>query len=107
MQFIAVLIKNLYLCQRINKLTNKALIKQAHKKMTYFKVVNRETRQAQIFTNDELSTFLVKNKFNDYAISKTLSPKDKAFNDVLDTIAISCFSLAFIVLITNFITNLI
>lgn len=75
--------------------------------MTYFKVVNRETRQEQIFTNDELNTFLVKNKFNDYAISRTLSPKDKQINEVIDTIAVSCFSVAFIVLITNFITNLI
>lgn len=74
--------------------------------MTYFKVVNRETRQAQIFTNDELNTFLSKNSFNDYAISRTLSPKDKAFNDVVDTILVSSFSLAIIVLTTELITRI-
>ena len=74
--------------------------------MKYYKVINRETRKEQIFTNDELNTFLVKNKFNDYAISKTLSPKDQAFNNMLDSIAIACFSLAFIVLATEFITRI-
>ena len=74
--------------------------------MTYFKVVNRETRKEQIFTNDELNTFLIRNKFNDYAISKTLSPRNKAFNNMLDTIAVACFSLAFIVLATEFITRI-
>ena len=74
--------------------------------MTYFKVVNRQTRQAQIFTNDELNTFLSKNNFNDYAISRTLSPKDKAFNDVVDTILVSSFSLAIIVLTTELITRI-
>jgi len=74
--------------------------------MTYFKVVNRTTRKEQIFTNDELNTFLIKNKFNDYAISKTLSPRNKAFNNMLDTIAVACFSLAFIVLATEIITRI-
>ena len=73
--------------------------------MTYFKVVNRTTRKEQIFTNDELNTFLVKNKFNDYAISKTLSPKDKQINNFIDAIAISCFSLAFVILITEIIRD--
>jgi len=75
--------------------------------MTYFKVTNRETRNELILTNDELLTFLKKNSVREYAISQTLSPKDKAFNEVLDTIAVSCFSVAFIILATNIITNLI
>lgn len=74
--------------------------------MTYFKVTHRETRQEQIFTNDELNTFLSKNKFNDYAICKTLSPRDRAFNNMLDTIATALFSVAFIIIATEVITRI-
>jgi len=75
--------------------------------MRYFKVTNRQTRNAQILNDVEFSVFFKKNNIRDYAIYKTLSPKDKAFNNMIDTIATSLFAVAFIVLITNFITNLI
>lgn len=75
--------------------------------MKHFKVTNRQTRNEQILNEVEFSLFFKKNNIRDYAIYKTLSPKDKAFNDMLDTIAVSLFAVAFIVLISNFITNLI
>ena len=75
--------------------------------MRYFKVTNRETRNAQILNNEEFSLFFKKNNIRDYAIYKTLSPKDKQINDFIDSVAISFFSLAFIVLTTHLITNLI
>ena len=75
--------------------------------MRYFKVTNRQTRNAQILNDVEFSVFFKKNNIRDYAIYKTLSPKDKAFNNMIDTIATSLFAVAFIVLITKFITNLI
>ncbi len=75
--------------------------------MRYFKVTNRQTRNAQILNDVEFSVFFKKNNIRDYAIYKSLSPKDKAFNNMIDTIATSLFAVAFIVLITNFITNLI
>ena len=73
--------------------------------MRYFKVTNRETRNAQTLTELELSTFFKKNSVRDYAISNTLSPKDKQINNFVDAIAISCFSLAFIILITEIIRD--
>jgi len=75
--------------------------------MRYFKVTNRETRNAQILNNEEFSSFFKKNNIRDYAIYKTLSPKDKQINDFIDSVAISFFSLAFIVLTTHLLTNLI
>lgn len=73
--------------------------------MRYFKITNRETRNAQTLTELELTTFFKKNNVRNYAVSQTLSPKDKNYNDVLDTLAISCFALAFIILITEIVRD--
>ncbi len=73
--------------------------------MRYFKITNRETRSAQILTELELTTFFKKNSIRDYAISNTLSPKDKQINNFIDVVAVSCFGLAFIILITEIIRD--
>ena len=85
--------------------------------MTYYKVTNRTTRQEQIFTNDEVLQFFkctyrdnkahYKNDIKNYAISQTLSPKDTQINKFIDTIAVSLFSVAFVILISNIIFEII
>lgn len=74
--------------------------------MRYFKVTNRETRNAQILNDVEFAVFFKKNNIRDYAIYKSLSPKDKQINDFIDTIASSLFAVAFIVLATELITRI-
>lgn len=83
--------------------------------MNYYKVTNRTTRKELIFTNDEVLQFFkctyrdnkahYKNDIKNYAISQTLSPKDKEISNFIDTVAISCFALAFIVLITEIVRD--
>lgn len=73
--------------------------------MRYFKVTNRETRNAQILNDVEFSVFFKKNDIRDYAIYKSLSPKDKQINNFIDSVAISCFGLAFIILITEIVRD--
>ena len=75
--------------------------------MYYYKVTNRTTRKSLILNESEFVQFFCKNNFRDYATEKTLSPKEKQFNDFINTIAISLFSVAIIVLITNIITKFI
>lgn len=74
--------------------------------MRYFKVTNRETRNAQILNDVEFSVFFKKNNIRDYAIYKSLSPKDKQINNFIDTIATALFSVVFIVLATELITRI-
>jgi len=85
--------------------------------MNYYKVVNRTTRQEQIFSNDEALKFFkctwrgnkphYKNNIKDYAISQTLSPKDRQINNFIDTLAVSFFSVAFVILISNIVFDFI
>ena len=83
--------------------------------MTYYKVINRETRNAQIFSQEEMQNFFYSglekgkkplNDWKDYAVSTTESPQDKEILKFINTIAISLFSVACVILISNFITNL-
>lgn len=74
--------------------------------MRYFKVTNRETRNAQILNDVEFSVFFKKNDIRDYAIYKSLSPKDKQINNFIDSVATSLFAVAFIVLATEIITRI-
>jgi len=82
--------------------------------MTYYKVINRATRNEQIFSKKEMENFFYSglekgkkplNNWRDYAVSQTLSPKHKALNNFIDAIAISCFSLAFVILITEIVRD--
>jgi len=73
--------------------------------MLYFKVTNRTTRETQLLSKDEVLKFFNKNNIKDYAVSNALSPKEQQFNDFINTIAISFFSVAFVVLISNIITK--
>lgn len=75
--------------------------------MNYFKVVNRTTRTEQIFNTNEALKFFKKNNIRDYAISQTLSPKQQSFNDFINTVAVSFFSVAFIILISNIVFDII
>jgi len=75
--------------------------------MTYFKVVNRTTRTEQIFNHNEAIQFFKKNNIREYAVSNALNPKDTIINNFVNTIAISFFSVAFVILISNVIFNLI
>lgn len=74
--------------------------------MRYFKVTNRETRNAQILNDVEFAVFFKKNDIRDYAIYKSLSPKDKQINNFIDSVATSLFAVAFIVLATEIITRI-
>ena len=73
--------------------------------MLYFQVTNRTTRETQLLNKDEVLKFFNKNNIKDYAVAKALSPKDQQINDFINTIAISFFSVAFVVLISNIITK--
>lgn len=75
--------------------------------MVYFKVVNRTTRTEQLFNHNEAIQFFKKNNIREYAVSNALSPKDKKINDFINTVAISFFSVAFVILISNIIFDLI
>ena len=85
--------------------------------MNYYKVTNRTTRQEQIFSNDEALKFFkctyrdnkahYKNDIRNYAISQTLSPKDTQIQNFINTVAISFFSVALVILISNFIFEII
>jgi|TARA_X000001036_G_C20129593_1_gene582744 hypothetical protein len=85
--------------------------------MTYYKVTNRTTRKEQIFSNDEVLQFFkctyrdnkahYKNDIKNYAISQTLNPKDRQINNFIDAVAISLFSVAFVILISNIIFDII
>ena len=75
--------------------------------MNYFKVINRTTRAEQIFNTNEALRFFKKNNIRDYAISQTLSPRDNTINNFINTIAISFFSVAFVILISNIIFDII
>ena len=75
--------------------------------MLYYKVTNRTTRKSLILNESEFLQFFCKNNFRDYATEKTLSPKDQEINDFINTIAISLFSVAMVVLISNIITKFI
>ena len=77
-------------------------------KNKYFKVINRATREQQVFNSDELTRFFqaeycnetktikYKNQFNDYAVSQF---EDDLFKNVV----ISIFTVAFVVLTSKFI----
>ena len=77
-------------------------------KKNYFKVVNRQTREEQVFNSEELDQFFraefcnetktikYKNQFNDYAVSQF---EDDLFKNVV----ISIFTVAFVVLTSKFI----
>ena len=79
--------------------------------MSQFKVINRTTREEQIFNSKELETFFYceydiktqkvkyRNKFNDYAISSIKSEARK----LLDAFVISICSLGLIIYITKII----
>ena len=69
--------------------------------MLYYKVTNRTTRKSLILNESEFVKFFCKNNFRDYATEKTLSPKDQQINDFINTIAISLFSVAMVVFISN------
>ena len=68
--------------------------------MTHYKVINRTTRQTQIFNAKEYANFFgylgggkYRNNRNNYAVSTTLSPKDTERNNLIDTIGFVVFSL--------------
>ena len=65
--------------------------------MSKFKVINRTTRQEQVFNSKELKRFFHYNEFNDYAVSEIKKPVESA----LEIIAFSCLGLAIIVLVTE------
>tara|TARA_R110000772_G_C13090055_1_gene418453 strand:+ start:143 stop:394 length:252 start_codon:yes stop_codon:yes gene_type:complete len=77
--------------------------------MSKFKVINRTTRQEQVFNSKELKRFFhcqydaetsrikYNNEFNDYAVSEIKKPVESA----LEIIAFSCLGLAIIVLVTE------
>ncbi len=75
--------------------------------MNYFSVTNRNTRKQQILNSNEISLFFKKNNIKEYAISETLSPTAKKYDNILNTFAVSFFSVAFIILISDLIFNLI
>tara|TARA_R100001443_G_scaffold23563_3_gene35752 strand:+ start:717 stop:947 length:231 start_codon:yes stop_codon:yes gene_type:complete len=75
--------------------------------MVYFKVVNRTTRTEHLFNHNEAIQFFKKNNIREYAVSSALSPRDNTINNFINTLAVSFFSVAFVILISNIIFNLI
>jgi hypothetical protein len=84
-----------------------AVINQKNKKMNYFSVTNRNTRKQQILNTNEILLFFKKNNIKEYAVRETLSPTAKKYDTILNTIAVSFFSVAFVILISDLIFNLI
>ena len=74
--------------------------------MTYFKVINRQTRVSQILNSKEVATFFRNNNARDYAVSNALSPKDRALNNLLNSIVIASFGLAIVILATEIVRNI-
>ena len=78
---------------------------------TQFKVINRVTREEQIFNSKEFKRFFhceydpqaktikYNNQINDYAIS-TLQPKEETWQEVL---GLSCLGIAIVILVTKII----
>ena len=81
--------------------------------MTQFKVINRVTREEQIFNSKEFKRFFYceydpqtqkvkyNNQLNDYAIS-SLQPKEETWMEVL---GLSCLGLAIVILVTKIIMS--
>jgi hypothetical protein len=79
--------------------------------MTQFKVINRVTREEQIFNSKEFKRFFYceydpqtqkvkyNNDISDYALS-TLQPKEETWQEVL---GLSCLGLAIVILVTKII----
>ena len=74
--------------------------------MNYYKLTNRTSRKEQILSNKEFSLFAKRNNLRDYAITTELSPQDKTINRFLNTVAISCFSFAIVILISEMIKDI-
>ena len=78
---------------------------------TQFKVINRVTREEQIFNSKEFKRFFhceydpqtqkvkYNNQLNDYAIS-SLQPKEETWQEVL---GLSCLGIAIVILVTKII----
>ena len=76
---------------------------------THFKVINRVTKEEQIFNSKEFKRFFhceydhqtktikYNNDMNDYAYS-TLQPKEETWQEVL---GLSCLGLAIVILVTK------
>jgi len=76
---------------------------------TQFKVINRVTKEEQIFNSKEFKRFFhceydpqtqkvkYNNQLNDYAIS-SLQPKEETWQEVL---GLSCLGLAIVILVTK------
>jgi hypothetical protein len=81
---------------------------------TQFKVINRVTKEEQIFNSKELKRFFYcefdhktgklkynLNDMNDYAIS-SLQPKEETWQEVL---GLSCLGLAIVILVTKIVMS--
>ncbi|QDP62808.1 MAG: hypothetical protein Unbinned579contig1003_3 [Prokaryotic dsDNA virus sp.] len=82
--------------------------------MTQFRVINRETREEQVFNTEEIQRFFhleyceqtkkIKhyNKWSDYAVS-TIKTKAQRMNEFVANFLIACAGLAFVVITTKII----
>lgn len=82
--------------------------------MIQYKVTNRTSRKTQIMNVDEYIRFFqykgdgkFMNDFRDYAVSTTLSEKDKQYNKMLDNILLGLLGALIVIVSSDIIFNLI